>query len=442
MSSRPEPPMSTDVPEELAAHVAQDPSAWLLYLRNLNVHLSSAEEEISSLRTTMSEQARALREREDLLREYKGVIGYQKELLEAAQRKHTQLEIEKARLLDAATPAVRTPPTEPAACPADATVATAPRASTPTPVTNTGSAHLSEKLPDPKEFDGTRGDLRRFTQQVYAKMTANADRFPTATARLTYVAGRLTGKAYELVLPKTCYGIPQFVDYPALLEYLERAFGDPDRVQNAQNKLYSLRQRNLDFSVYFSEFQRLALEGEMTEDALTPLLFQGISRELQDMLLHNPSPTRKFLDYANHLQTLDNRYRQHQQQVSRNRNATQTPSAAARASPNQPKTTPSSPISVRPATPTALGDPMDLSSQRQGHGRKERRECYRCGSKAHFVANCPEPDKRPPRLQGLRSSSPIQSPLARSPTRSVVRSPDRGRSTSPAQSSVNGVSLN
>ncbi|XWW95121.1 hypothetical protein V2A60_003072 [Cordyceps javanica] len=118
-------------------------------------------------------------------------------------------------------------------------------------------------------------------------MNANADRFPTATSRLTYVAGRLAGKAYELILPRTVFGVPQFDDYPKLLAYLEDAFGDPDRVQNAQNDLYRLRQKNQDFSAYFSEFQRLALEGEMPNGALTPLLFQGISRELQDILLYN-----------------------------------------------------------------------------------------------------------------------------------------------------------
>jgi hypothetical protein len=57
----------------------------------------------------------------------------------------------------------------------------------------------------------------------------------------------------------------------------------------------------------------------MPEDALAPLLFQRISRELQDMLLYNPIPFRKYKNYANHLQALDNRFRQYQQQVSRNR---------------------------------------------------------------------------------------------------------------------------
>jgi hypothetical protein len=47
----------------------------------------------------------------------------------------------------------------------------------------------------------------------------------------------------------------------------------------------------------------------MPEDALAPLLFQGISRELQDMLLYSPTLFRKYKDYTDHLQALDNRFR-------------------------------------------------------------------------------------------------------------------------------------
>ncbi|CAJ2512477.1 Uu.00g054920.m01.CDS01 [Anthostomella pinea] len=208
---RPEPPSGADSPEELVAHVTNNPSDWLLYLCHIN--------------------------------------GYVKEI--------TYLEVKKLRLLDAATPAIQTPrpvsaatPSPPAEQPADSVPGSTVLA---LPV-HSGSSHLSEKILDLKEFDGSRSDLRRFTQQIYGKITANADRFPTVTARLTYVAGRLTGKAYELILPKTRYGVPNFLDYLEMLAYLENAFGDPDRIQNAQNKLYQLKQRNQDFSTFFSEF--------------------------------------------------------------------------------------------------------------------------------------------------------------------------------------------
>ena len=55
------------------------------------------------------------------------------------------------------------------------------------------------------------------------------------------MAGRLTGRAYELILPKISYGVPQFPDYTDILAYLEKAFRDPNRVTNARNDLFYLR---------------------------------------------------------------------------------------------------------------------------------------------------------------------------------------------------------
>ncbi|CAJ2503540.1 Uu.00g109340.m01.CDS01 [Anthostomella pinea] len=156
----------------------------------------------------------------------------------------THLEVEKLRLLDAATPAIQTPRPVLAATPsplAEQSADSAPGSTALAPPVHSGSSYLSEKIPDPKEFDGSRSDLCQFTQQIYGKMTANADRFLTVTARLTYVTGRLTGKAYELILLKTRYRVLDFLDYPEMLAYLENAFGDPDRIQNAQNKLYQLK---------------------------------------------------------------------------------------------------------------------------------------------------------------------------------------------------------
>ena len=142
----------------------------------------------------------------------------------------------------------------------------------------------------------------------------------------------------------------------------------------------------------------------MPEDALTPLLFQGISRELQDMLLHSPSPSRKFTDYARHLQELDNRYRQHQQLAPRVRNAapssrpitaTPAPEVLRRAGSPRPEGK-----DRRPASPPPTGgEPMDLSAQRKPRfvpgSRRERGECFRYGSISHRIANCPYPDTRP-----------------------------------------------
>jgi len=444
MATRPEPPANPDTAAELAAHVTQHPEDWMFYLRNMNGYAASVEEENATLRAAVRNHDSAISSLQTGIVKRDAIIGYQKEQLnerderniERATRaadKIARLEVEKVQLLAAATPAVHTPPTDaPLATnpPAEPLADTAPRTPTPAPASRTGPAFISEKLPDPEKFDGSRADLRRFTQQIYAKMKANADRFPTATSRLTYVAGRLTGRAYELILPKISYGLPQFPDYPDILVYLEKAFGDPNRVTNARNDLFRLRQSNKDFSTFFSEFQRLALEGQMAEDSLPTLLEQAISRELRGMLLHHDPPSREFHQYAAFLQELENRRNRFYQAAPTPTGRTNYAQAASsRATPEPPRQS----GSLYPTRNQIQGDPMDLSVQRtpRPNGRKERGECYRCGSKDHRVALCPEPDTRPH----------IQARIARTERPS---SPDTDRSLSPPPSlsaSVNGASL-
>lgn len=415
--------------ESLLASVSEDPGEWLMYLRNCDQYMRHLEAGWEEKRAQEQLSQTALNKKD-------GVIHYQEEQLQKCQQRITQLEIEKVQLAAAASPTVQTPRLTETLTPVAAAEAYTGGPARPTaPITAPPSrtASSSERIPDPKEFDGSRQDLPRFVQQIYGKMNANADRFPLATNRMTYVAGRLTGKAYSLILPKIRYGIPQFVDYPEMLEYLERAFGDPDRVQNAQNKLFQLRQRQMDFSTFFAEFQRLALEAEMPESALVPLLFQGISRELQDMLLHNPTPSTDYAAYTHHLQTLDNRYRQHQQQVARNRTTTR-PTTVNNYLP--PVRTPATATTVRTTTP-ATGDPMDLSYARRSQGRKERNECFRCGSADHKVAQCLKPAPvRPAQLREGRvpSSSRSSSPRSRRGRHSPSPTPS-------SRSSTKGVAL-
>jgi len=403
---RPAPLFSAENPQDLSDHVAEHSEEWLLYFRNLNAHLSQVEE-------FAHEKSVLLDKAQETITIKEAVISYQKENITELNAQLIRTQVEKERAIDAAQSAVL--PARPVASglAAEPLLGHAER-ETPTLATPPSeSSRPSEKLPDPEVFKGQRSDLRRFVQQICGKMTANADRFPTAQSRLIYVAGRLKDDAYNLILPKTLYGVPQFVDYQQLLEYLEQAFGDPDRVQNAQNRLYNLKQKNQDFSVYFSEFQRLALEGEMPEGALTPLLYQGISRELQDMLLHNAPASREFRPFSRHLQELDNRFRQHQQQTRRAGENNRTPatrSTVATPAARAPAVTATAQTTLTRPDP----DAMDLSAARQTqsgnrlYGRKERGECYRCGSSEHRVANCPVPPpaNRPTQVKGSRFAGP------------------------------------
>jgi hypothetical protein len=114
----------------------------------------------------------------------------------------------------------------------------------------------------------------------------------------------------------------------------------------------------------------------MPDSALTPLLYQGISRGLQDKLLHNPAQTREFRPFARHLQELDNRIRQHQQQVCRAGDVGKANKNAKLATPSQGR----QPTPWAPTKPANNTDPdsMDMSTARQSNkkftsgGWKER----------------------------------------------------------------------
>jgi predicted phage tail protein len=177
---RPAPPIATHSPETLAADTQRDPNAWLLYWRNINQYIQGLEENLSAAHTEIQSKEQAAQAAQTSIAERNGIIQYQREQLAADQKQITQLEVEKAQLTTATatagpaanTPQVKTTPTSSTA--AGAHAADAVRSAIPATVPHSGTPSLSEKIPDPKEFDGTRGDLRRFTQQIYGKMTANA----------------------------------------------------------------------------------------------------------------------------------------------------------------------------------------------------------------------------------------------------------------------------
>jgi hypothetical protein len=269
-------------------------------------------------------------------------------------------------------------------------------------------------------------------------MKSNADHFVDAQSRMRYVASRLEGRAFDLVLPYASRGDYSLSDYEEILDMLNRAFGDNDLPRQARNKLYSLRQKNQEFSAYFAEFQRLALEGQVPEENLYHLLEQSVSNELSEMMLHNPPPSEDYYQLSRHLQDLETRRRRHFQ-TRQPTTPSKAYSAVATARYPTPATadTPGSGMSPTPVTyattmrsapKTLQGEPMDLSTNRR-YTDKESGTCFRCHRWGHRVRDCPEPDKRPPGIQRRDSDARkwrMQSLGVRSPS-PTSHSPDAGR---------------
>lgn len=444
MSVVPLPPFLPEGLEAFTGHVSAHYPDWFKYCREAYEYIEGAETALADARekTTQSDlRAQALdKEVEHLKQQHqielarlKGARDYQDELIQKITQKLVEALKEKDQALSLTTPSGSSPRSTPASTLSSEIPMITPAK---TSKLSTEVPRLSERLPDPDKFEGDRKDLRRFVSQIHEKMNVNYDRFLTPQSRMTYVTNRLKGQPYAQILPYIKKGVCCLSDYEEILDHLEHAFGDPNRVNNARSELFRLRQANKDFSIFFAEFQRLALEGEMSEDSLPVLLEQAINRELRAMLIHHEPPSRQYHNFAKFLQGLENR-RQHYENAPGPTPKIYAIAAKARSMPVPSTVTPLTSPSLTPTTPRVRDpDAMDLGYQRRRPtspiSRRDRGECFRCGSSKHLVRDCPMPDTRPVRTMGPmrgRSTSPV----------SASPSP---KSSSPVPSnSVKGMSL-
>ncbi|KAG0158110.1 hypothetical protein PDIDSM_5623 [Penicillium digitatum] len=385
----PQPPFLPSDLEQFAEHARDHPDQWFEYCRRAYDYIESTQSEATNARervdlaelqlqaarikiTRLSSELTAAER--DHLRDV-AVLEYQKKLYDEAQQNIARIEAARMCAAELAIPTGNTVPPpvpEPAAEPGVAAAMGTPPSLTP----ESSGSH----------FEGDRKDLRRFSSQIKEKLNINRDRFPTPQSRMTYVTNRLKGIPYAQILPYIRDGICQLNDFTDILDILERAFGDPNRARNARNEL----------------IPALAMEGEMHNEALPTMLEQAINRELKGMLLHHEPPKGDYLDLARFLRT----WKTAESNTTANR--PESPELnSGRPGPEQAATTP-------PVNP----DAMDLSTTRrrfspyrQPSSHYEQNACFRCGSKEHFVRDCPQADKRPlaARQMNILPRSPLRS---------------------------------
>ena len=235
--------------------------------------------------------------------------------------------------------------------------------------------------------------------QLRIKLNINKDHYPTEQSKLAYALSRLKEKALEQMQPYLERdGNIALVDMNAFYTKLQLAFGDPDRKATAQRELRQLRQKNKEFYLYLSDYQRLVPDTGFDDEAKRSILLDGLSSELKSALITVDLPAS--LDNTLQvLQKIDNRFRSVQASLrkpftyggtSRSSSAPSTPTTKTSSSPTTP--------APRPApTPSVDSDVMDLStSRRRGPitpAERSRRMneglCMYCGESGHFANACP-----------------------------------------------------
>jgi hypothetical protein len=108
---------------------------------------------------------------------------------------------------------------------------------------------------------------------------------------MRYAFNRLRGIALGQILPHIREdGTIELEDLPAFIQLLEAAFGDPEQVATTKRKMREIKQKNREFSQYYTEIKVIAANLDWNSSALRNALRMGLSEEMKDSFTYSDMP--------------------------------------------------------------------------------------------------------------------------------------------------------
>jgi len=260
------------------------------------------------------------------------------------------------------------------------------------PAAPQASEDRGQKFPDSPDFSGTdRTQLRGWIAQLRMDIRHKPASFPDEQSKMRYEFNRLRGVALGQILPHVREdGTIGLNDLPALIQLLEAAFGDPDRIATAERKIREIKQKNREFSQYYAEFQVIAADLDWNPLALRNALRIGLSEEMKDSFTYSDMP-EELPAFVTVCQKRDNQIRQRRAEKAAQNKGSRIGFASSRPppTPKAPETAPAGTVAgyTGPA-------PTDLSAGNRRISAEERAKrfadgrCLYCGEFNHRAAEC------------------------------------------------------
>ena len=258
-------------------------------------------------------------------------------------------------------------------------------------------------LPDPDRFNGQTHKFDTWLPSIKAKLRIDASAIGGDIDQFYYVYLNLESSVQSMVLPQLDAAEERQVwDYQTILGQLSRIYDNPNKLQEAEDRLHHLKQGNESISAYIAKFERLlyAARGQDWPDTIKITTFRNglgaMARQRLNLQLNLPRDYPGFIRTVQRLSGNNsvpaNTYGTDQMDTSVGNINTINPILASLEQPRSPH---------QQSSPRAQSISPNQHQHYQNNG-----QCVRCGSHDHWVAACEFQPSIPPQRRQMAKRIP------------------------------------
>ena len=163
-------------------------------------------------------------------------------------------------------------------------------------------------LPDPEKFSGQPYKFDTWLPSIKAKLRVDGDAIGDAVAQFYYVYLNLESHVQAMVLPQLARAEEkENWAYETILQQLKRVYDNPNKVQEAEDKLFTIKQGTDSVPAYIAKFERVLYEakGQDWPDTNKISTFRnGLSSTIRNRLAQQLNLPRKYPDFVKVVQQL------------------------------------------------------------------------------------------------------------------------------------------